>query len=743
MKLPSIGRFGIAKKIAVSNVLVILLATISGVYGLIILRNSRDIDNVVVQGYYPMIDLLEEFDKLTVLTNSLSTNWIYLPNDQDKADLVAIKDMTFPEMEKALQERISVWPDNSLDTLNALLELYKETVPFQERLMSELGSNEDYANSHIIYDAIATLDNDIAMPLDELHDGIQFEIERLKSEAEGMIATKYASFDRVEWMIIMFTLLAILLGSTASVLSIKMIVNPIAKLNQVIARLSTGELPDISIRTSNDEVGDMTNSIKDLRSALTNKSVFATEIGKGNLEAEYEALSQDDVLGLELLAMRDKLKRVIGETREVVVEAGANGKLNTRMETEGKEGAWKDLSNVINDLLFSIATPVVTVNRIVNAMSEGDLTMRYTESSQGEVSVLARNLNKALDNLNHLLLQISESANTIDSSSSEMLFSGEEMRTNTGEIASAIAQMSTGAQSQVTKVDESSNLAESVLNSSNEMGEKSENINLAAQAGVRSSQKGAEMVHNVVDRMGEISNYSLKTNDSIKVLTERSKEINRVLGVITEIAAQTNLLALNAAIEAAQAGEAGRGFAVVAEEIRKLAEDSRNSAQEIEALIGDVQKDTEGAAYAIDEMAKSVKSGEEASQMVSEVFKEIADSSGKTLSSSEEILTAAKAQVQDINSIVTITEGIVVIAEQTAAGTEEAASSASELSSGMENYALKAQRLTEIAQNLKEGVNKFKLSDQELKDTLEQNGISLTANGVNGNGMNGNGHHYN
>ncbi|MEO9967365.1 MAG: methyl-accepting chemotaxis protein [Reichenbachiella sp.] len=497
------------------------------------------------------------------------------------------------------------------------------------------------------------------------------------------------------------------------------IISSIEKSNDLLKKLALGELNQDKklVVDSEDELGEMADSVNVLVDELSKKASFSKEIGQGNLEVAYQAASEQDILGYSLLKMRDNLKEVLDEVKEVVEEAGVVGNLNATIKTEAKQGGWKDLSESVNNLLLSVSKPVMAVNDIVNAMAEGDLTKRFTEQASGDLARLSGNLNKALDNLNKLLHSISHNANIIDESSAEMSVVSEEMNTNTKEIASAISEMSGGAQTQVGKVDESSNLIEGILRSSHNMGERAETINEAAKLGVTSSEKGLEMVNKVVFNMVDISEYSAKTHDSIQVLTERSAEITRVLSVITEIASQTNLLALNAAIEAAQAGDAGRGFAVVAEEIRKLAEDSRNSAKEIEKLVNDVQADTTEAAQVIDIMSKSVQNGEQASKEASEVFKEISDSSDKTFRHSQEILEATGLQVKDINEVVAITENVVVIAEETAAGTEQVASSATELSSGMTGYTEKSQRLAKVAEELKTGISQFVLSkESEIND---------------------------
>ncbi|REE00999.1 methyl-accepting chemotaxis protein [Marinoscillum furvescens] len=491
---------------------------------------------------------------------------------------------------------------------------------------------------------------------------------------------------------------------------------PLESIIQDILRLSNGSTDTHStisqLQKRKDEIGDIARAMDDLTNSLTNASSFAREITAGNLNAPYHLRGDEDVLGHSLVQMRDNLENMLGETNRVVQIAGQEGNLDARIDAQDKEGVWLELAGSINELLENISQPFTSINKIVNAMASGDLTQRYQAAASGDIQRMADNLNLALDNLEGLLSQISQNVLIIDESAGEMKVTGEEMNANTNEIASAIAQMSNGAQNQLQKVDESSVLVERILQASRHMMERSEGINEAAQRGADSSEKGMGIVDGVVSSMQEISEYSSKTDESMRILTERSSEISRVLGMITEIASQTNLLALNAAIEAAQAGDAGRGFAVVAEEIRKLAEDSRRFAKEIEELVGDVQNDTGEAAAIITQMNTVVKAGRETSQKASASFREILESSTETLRLSEEILSAAQNQIESINNVVGITESIVVIAEQTAAGTEEVASSATQLSAGMGSYNEKTHGLATVAEQFKEGISMVKLTGQ-------------------------------
>lgn len=341
---------------------------------------------------------------------------------------------------------------------------------------------------------------------------------------------------------------------------------------------------------------------------------------------------------------------------------------------------------------------------VVRAMSRGDLSQRVMSDAD-----VAKEVNTALDNITAVLNQINQGSDVVSNSSNLLQKKVEAMKQNATEVGTAIAQMAKGAQDQAQRTDESSKLVNHVMSSANEMEKKADLINKAAEAGLGSSTQGMKTVKVLVDNMTGIKESANQTSESIGILTKRTEEIGRTLNVITDIASQTNLLALNAAIEAARAGDAGRGFAVVAEEIRKLAEDSRKSAVEIEKIIGDVQKDTSAATKAIDLMEGSVKEGNKSSIEAEKIFQEIAKSTEETFTASKEIRQASVAQKESIASVVKNFEQIVVVSEETAAGTQQVASSSQQMNGGMMEIAKAGDELSAVAAELQAGVAQFTL----------------------------------
>jgi methyl-accepting chemotaxis protein len=385
----------------------------------------------------------------------------------------------------------------------------------------------------------------------------------------------------------------------------------------------------------------------------------------------------------------------------------------TRIDKRGKEVYIQASYNPIMDLngrpykVVKYALDMTEVIRAIKGMATGDLSNRCDESVDN--SGLTAEINKALENLNSVLGQINQGSDVVAKSSNLLQKKVEDMKRNTTEVATAIAQMAKGAQDQAQKTDESSKLVNHVMSSANDMEKKANVINKAAERGLESSNQGMKTVKVLVENMTEIRESASQTSQSIEVLTKRTEEIGRTLKVITDIASQTNLLALNAAIEAARAGDAGRGFAVVAEEIRKLAEDSRKSAVEIEKIIGDVQKDTNAAGKAIVTMEASVKEGNKSSIEAEKIFQEISKSTEETFGASKEIQMATVSQKESIGSVVKNIEQIVVVSEETAAGTQQVASSSQQMNGGMLEIAKAGDELSAVAAELQAGVTQFKL----------------------------------
>ncbi|MBF0484645.1 MAG: methyl-accepting chemotaxis protein, partial [Candidatus Omnitrophica bacterium] len=197
--------------------------------------------------------------------------------------------------------------------------------------------------------------------------------------------------------------------------------------------------------------------------------------------------------------------------------------------------------------------------------------------------------------------------------------------------------------------------------------------------------QNAENVAKVAERtmvgMQEINERVESTAKKILALADKSHSIGNITKLIDDIAEQTNLLALNAAIEAARAGKAGRGFAVVAEEVRKLAERSSNSTEEIRQLIIEIKAETNSTIMGIEDSVKWVAKGVE---MIRE-----------TASSAKEISIATQQQRTASDQTVQAMQNINLVTRQFAVSTKQAAASASSLNA--------------LAQELKTAVEGFKL----------------------------------
>jgi len=438
---------------------------------------------------------------------------------------------------------------------------------------------------------------------------------------------------------------------------------------------------------------------------------FEKSILKQNEEIEaksYEA----ELRKRELEAEQENLLNTMDETDRVINEVKDSGNFNLRMDTSDQSGQWKHFSESVNALFDSILVPFQELNRVVNHLASGNLVERYGVEARGDVENLAKGLNKALDNVEELIAEISSQAVKIKSISQVSEENGQKVNLQVSEMSQTIAEISNGASSQMAQVNESSSLIENILESSNDINKQAVIINETSFKGVDKSKTGVEKISLVGKSIGDILTFFEQSAQSMNDLSKYSLEISEILTIIQSIASQTNLLALNAAIEAAQAGDAGRGFSVIATEIRKLAEQSQDSAKEIENLVRNVQNSARITNDFITNMNSVVKEGEQSVDEARSSFEDILKTYNETFEMSSQILTSTKHQNDNVKRIVSNIEQIVVISEQTATGAEEAATSATHVSEVMNSYHQLSTAISQISDQLAEKTGKFKLKNE-------------------------------
>ena len=363
------------------------------------------------------------------------------------------------------------------------------------------------------------------------------------------------------------------------------------------------------------------------------------------------------------------------------------------------------------------------IKGVLQQLAQGDLTASVelpkcdAETKEAfelfeELHLEIRKLRLALINL---LTEVNNSVDLVSSTSQELASSAEEMNASTEQVSAAIQQISRGAQNQAAQVDETAKVMAEMASSVETVSAKSESAKAAAASASQGALKGKDTVDATISKMQEIAKVVEESAEVIAVLGKRSEEIGEIVDVITNISDQTNLLALNAAIEAARAGEQGRGFAVVAEEVKNLAEDSREAAERIAKMIKEVQQETNKAVEAMHRGTKEAAEGMEMVDHTGKAFSEISTAIARTAAEATDIAQFMVKQKDGAQRAAKSVDGIASIAEETASSSEESASSTEELTASMEDLTARAQTLSEMAVNLQRVAEQFKFRDEQEK----------------------------
>lgn len=359
-------------------------------------------------------------------------------------------------------------------------------------------------------------------------------------------------------------------------------------------------------------------------------------------------------------------------------------------------------------LYRDINNTLQNINKNSKAVFAGDLTTLLTPKSNDELGNLQYDFNKTALALKVVLGTVKVSANQFTAAVKEQTEATKEVTSAADQIAANIENVVQGAHEQHGKMQEASRITTQIAETMNQMTENSFMAENMAEQALQAANKGTISVDNAIEQMSKISQSVEVSTKVIKDLEEKSNQIGNIINTITSIAGQTNLLALNAAIEAARAGEQGRGFAVVAEEVRKLAEGSSSSAQEIMTIITETQAKTSEAVQSMLAGAKQVQIGTEVISETGEAINEIMSAVKQTTEQIHANSSLARHLNEGSLSLVNDLEKTRAISEKTAGIIEVVSASVEEQIAMSQEIAASAQTLSYTAEDLKSIVEKCK-----------------------------------
>jgi len=358
----------------------------------------------------------------------------------------------------------------------------------------------------------------------------------------------------------------------------------------------------------------------------------------------------------------------------------------------------------------SITKHLFKLKDIFQKASEGDLSVKVNIDSKDEFEDLGNSFNFMIDNINVLVKNVKNSADTIAQTSEAINAMSGETSKSINEVSLTIDQIALGTTSQAQDIGEG-------VEAINNLAEKIENIgNLATEMGGISndtnklSEDGLKVMAILTSRTEEANTSTSEVKNVIDDMNESTAEIGLISDAINGIAEQTNLLALNAAIEAARAGESGRGFSVVAEEIRKLAEQATQATKQIQDLIEGIKTKSQLAVKSMNSTRVVVMEQTNAVKQTSDIFNKILHSIKILIDEIKEVQVSIKDTSKNKDEIVDRIQSISAVSEENSASTEEVSASTEEINAVMNEFTHSAGELKELAEQLENEINKFKLS---------------------------------
>ncbi|WFN36251.1 methyl-accepting chemotaxis protein [Methanomicrobium antiquum] len=471
-------------------------------------------------------------------------------------------------------------------------------------------------------------------------------------------------------------------------------------------------------------------TVQDLSEIVKPQKYLEQELAKVAADLEYIASGRPEELKLKvgeadetIQHIREKFLEVTGSVSSVnntikkltddimlLVNAGKEGRLEFRADPSNYEGAYIEIVKNMNNLLEAVATPLKEGMVVCDSYSNADFTRRFSDSIPVEGDFL--DFKTSIDNIG---VSVSELLSASVNVTNMIVSNSNEVSKGTDEVAKAAEGVANTSQ---TTADLTRSLLQNIENvnrqiadlsaSNEEIASTSQEVFNAANHVVEIGKEANVLGNDANSKMNNVKTIAETSVIEIKDLTERVKEVGKVVKLINDIASQINLLALNAAIEAARAGEHGRGFAVVAGEVKNLAGEARAATESIDNVVSLVQSSSEKTAKAITAANDEIVEGVESVTKTIESLNTIIKNAGQVSNDIGEITKAIEDQANISNNVVTAMDSSTTQTKQAQKQAEELAALAEEASASIEEIGSAMHEVNTYVEKLKDANSKFK-----------------------------------